>query len=44
MLLTGISLLLFSAGVYAENQLNNVKVAALPDDQIVITLEFDSAP
>ena len=44
MLLTGISLLLFSAGVYAENQLNNVKVAALPDNQVEITLMFDSTP
>jgi type IV pilus assembly protein PilQ len=44
MLLTGISLLMFSAGVYAENQLNDVKVAALPDDQVEITLVFDSAP
>ena len=44
MLLSGISLLLFSTLVCAENQLNNVKVAALPDDQIEITLVFDSAP
>ncbi len=44
MLLIGISLLMFSAGVYAENRLNNVKVAALPDDQVEITLVFDSAP
>ncbi|MFK7794128.1 MAG: type IV pilus secretin PilQ [Gammaproteobacteria bacterium] len=44
MLLTGISLLIFSAGVHAENQLNNVKVAALPDNQVEITLVFDSAP
>jgi len=43
-LLVGISLLFFSAATYAENQLNNVKVSALPDEQVEITLEFTSAP
>lgn len=44
LLLSGISLLLCSNLLFAENQLNNIKVAALPDDQVEITLEFDSAP
>jgi type IV pilus assembly protein PilQ len=43
-LLIGISLLFFSAITHAENQLNNVKVSALPDDRVEITLEFNSAP
>lgn len=43
-LLIGISLLFFSAAIHAENQLNNVKVSALPDDQVEITLAFSSAP
>ncbi|MDW3096018.1 MAG: type IV pilus secretin PilQ [Gammaproteobacteria bacterium] len=43
-LLTGLSLLIFSAIAQAENQLNNVKVSALPDDQVEITLEFSSSP
>ncbi len=43
-LLTVASLLVFSTIVHAENQLNDVKIAALPDDQVEITLVFDSAP
>ena len=43
-LLTVAGLLVFSTIVYAENQLNNVKIAALPDDQVEITLVFDSTP
>ena len=43
-LLVGISLLFFSTVTYAENQLNNVKVSALPDDQVEIILAFSSAP
>jgi len=39
-----ICLLLLSAYTHAENQLNNVKVAALPDDQVEITLEFSDTP
>jgi len=44
MLLISICLLLFSVYAHAENQLNNVKVAALPDDQVEITLEFSNSP
>ncbi len=44
MLLISICLLLLSVNAYAENQLNNVKVAALPDDQVEITLEFKNSP
>ena len=43
-LLSGICLLFFSTTVFAENQLNDVKVAALPDNQIEITLVFDTVP
>ncbi|MFK8028033.1 MAG: type IV pilus secretin PilQ [Gammaproteobacteria bacterium] len=43
-LLLGLSLLFFSTATLAENLLNNVKVSALPDDQVEITLEFSDAP
>ena len=44
MLLISICLLLISSHAYAENQLNDVKVAALPDNQVEITLQFSNAP
>lgn len=40
----GLTLLLFSGLVLAESKLKNIKIAALPDDQVEITLEFDAAP
>ena len=43
-IILGITLLLFSGLVLAESKLTDIKVAALPDDQVEITLEFDSAP
>ena len=43
-LLLGISLLLSSSFVLAESKLKNIKVAALPDNQVQVILEFDSAP
>ena len=42
--LLGIALLLFSGLLLAESKLTDIKVAALPDDQVEIVLEFDSAP
>lgn len=36
--------LLFSNASFAENKLTDIKVAALPDDNVEITLEFDTAP
>ncbi len=42
--LIGISLLCFSAITHAENLLNNVKISALLDSQVEITLGFSSAP
>ena len=44
MLLFSLSLLVFSTLAIAESELNNIKVSALPDDQVEIILEFDSAP
>ena len=43
-LLLGISLLLSSGFSLAESKLKNIKVAALPDDQVEVVLEFDTAP
>ena len=43
-LLLGLSLLAFSGLGLAENKLKNIKVSALPDDQVEIVLEFDAAP
>ena len=40
----GLALLLFSGLVLAESKLKDIKIAALPDDQVEIILEFDSAP
>lgn len=40
----GLTLLLFSGLVLAESKLKDIKIAALPDDQVEITLEFDAAP
>ena len=42
--LLGIALLSFSGLLLAESKLTDIKVAALPDDQVEIVLEFDSAP
>ncbi|MEM8843688.1 MAG: type IV pilus secretin PilQ [Pseudomonadota bacterium] len=36
--------LIFSLNAHAENKLNDISIAALPDDQVEITLEFSSAP
>lgn len=36
--------LLFSNAIFAENKLTDIKVAALPDDNVEITLQFDNAP
>lgn len=44
MLFYSLCLLILSTPVFAENQLNDVKVAALPDDKVEITLEFADAP
>lgn len=44
MLLITVCLLLITSQSYAENQLNDVKVAALPDEKVEITLVFNSAP
>ena len=43
-LLVSLCLLFVSSPAFAENQLNDVQVAALPDDHVEITLEFDSSP
>ena len=43
-LLLGLSLLVFSSLGLAESKLKDIKVAALPDDQVEIVLEFDAAP
>lgn len=40
----GIIFLLSSGLVLAESKLKNIKVSALPDDQVEIVLEFDAAP
>ena len=40
----GIALLLFSSLSLAENKLRDIKVSALPDDQVEIILEFEAAP
>lgn len=40
----GIVILFFSSLSLAENKLNNIKISALPDDQVEIILEFDAAP
>ncbi len=40
----GFILLFVSSICYAENELKNIKVASLPDDQVEITLEFNSTP
>lgn len=40
----GIVLLLASGLALAESKLTDIKVAALPDDQVEIVLEFDTAP
>ncbi len=44
MLFISICLLFISSLAYAENQLNNVKVAALPDEKVEITLIFNETP
>ena len=44
LLFISICLLLLCTQAFAENQLNDVKVAALPDDQVEITLEFSNSP
>lgn len=36
--------LFFSSASFAENKLTNIKVAALPDDNVEIRLQFDKAP
>ena len=43
-ILFGICALLYSGMSYAESKLKNIKVAALPDEQVEIVLEFDTAP
>ncbi len=42
--LIGLGLLFISTVTHAENQLNDVKVSALPDGQVEITLAFSAAP
>ena len=44
LLFISICLLLLCTQAFAENQLNDVKVAALPDDNVEITLEFSNSP
>ena len=44
LLIFAMSLLVFSNVAFAENQLSDIKVSALPDDQVEITLNFSSAP
>ena len=43
-ILIGMTLLLISGLSLAENKLNDIKVSALPDDQVEIVLQFDNAP
>lgn len=44
MLFIGICLLLLSSLSHAENQLKDVKVSALPDEKVEITLIFNGSP
>jgi type IV pilus assembly protein PilQ len=44
MLLMTFCLLILSINAYAENQLNDISIAALLDDQVEITLKFSSSP
>ena len=44
LLVFALSLLIFSNVAIAENQLSDIKVSALPDEQVEITLEFSSTP
>ena len=44
LLLFGLSLLLWCSFANAESVLNDIKISALSDSQVEITLQFDSAP
>ena len=44
LLLTTFCLLILSVNTHAENQLNDISIAAMQDDQVEITLEFSSSP
>ena len=44
LLLTTICLLILSVSANAQNQLNDISIAAMQDDQVAITLEFSAAP
>lgn len=44
MLLITFCLLILSVNANAENQLNDISIAALQDDQVEITLEFNTSP